>query len=187
MTEADYQAAADRLGVPIAAVKAVAEVESSGVSFWTINGEQKPPVRLEAHWFGKFTAYRFNDSPPQISSKKWTPALAATTHSGAWGQVEVAAGLDKEAAYKATSWGAFQIMGMHFDRLGYASAEDFANSQYTEQGQLDAFICFIHADPVLLDSLRRQDWQAFAGRYNGPGQVDYYAGRMAAAFERHSA
>ncbi|NQW50916.1 MAG: DUF3380 domain-containing protein [Rhodospirillales bacterium] len=34
-------------------------------------------------------------------------------------------------------------------------------------------------------ALRRRDWHAFAGRYNGPGQVDHYAGRIAQAYARH--
>jgi len=49
------KAIADRLGCDVAAVKAVCAVESSGAYFWTINGEKKPPVRLEAHLFSKHT------------------------------------------------------------------------------------------------------------------------------------
>ena len=78
-TEADYQAAATHLVAPVANVKAIADVESAGETFWTIDGQQLPAVRLEAHWFGKFTGYRFNTSRPDLSSTEWNPALAATT------------------------------------------------------------------------------------------------------------
>jgi len=44
-----YAAAAQRLGVGLAAVRAVAEVESSGEALWLIDGQLKPPIRLEAH------------------------------------------------------------------------------------------------------------------------------------------
>ena len=34
-SESDYQAAAQRLGAPVAHVKAIADVESAGETFWT--------------------------------------------------------------------------------------------------------------------------------------------------------
>ena len=37
-SEDDYEAAAARLGVPVAAIKAVAEVEAGGATHWTIAG-----------------------------------------------------------------------------------------------------------------------------------------------------
>ena len=75
-----------------------------------------PAVRLEAHWFGKFTGYRFNSQPPDLSSTEWIPALAATTRAGAWQQVRRPMALDKAAAEQATSWGAFQVMGFNWQR-----------------------------------------------------------------------
>ena len=180
----DYKSAAQRLGVEEAALRAVGAVESSGAAFWTIDGEQKPVIRLEAHWFGKLTGYRYNDSHPQISATKWTPSLAARTPAGAWRQFDEAAALDEGAAIQATSWGAFQLMGFHFKNLGYATPQAMRDDMMTEQGQLDAFVRFIEADPVLVDALMRKDWGAFAGRYNGPGQIGVYSGRMAAAYAR---
>ena len=180
----DYAQAADELGVEERAIKAVAAVESSGAGFWTIGGEKKPVIRLEAHWFGKLTKYAYNASHPQISCTAWTPALAARTPAAAWQQFDEAAALDEGAAIQATSWGAFQLMGFHYKNLGYASPQAMRADMDTEQGQLSAFVRFIKADPVLLDALRRQDWQSFAGRYNGPGQIDVYSGRMARAYEQ---
>lgn len=180
----DYAKAAEALGVDEATVKAVASVESSGAGFWTIDGNRLPVIRLEAHWFGKLTGYAYNDRHPQISCRAWTPALAARSPREAWQQFNEAAALDEGAAIQATSWGAFQIMGFHWKNLGYASPQDMRADMDTEQGQLDAFVRFVKADPVLVDALRRQDWEAFAGRYNGPGQVSVYAGRMADAYAR---
>ena len=74
-TETDYQSAAKRLSAPVAHVKAVAEVESAGETFWTIDGRQLVPVRFEAHWFGKQSGYRFNESHPDLScvagARRW--------------------------------------------------------------------------------------------------------------------
>lgn len=177
----DYQSAADRLGVDVAAVKAIAEVESSGQGFQ--NG--LPIIRLEAHWFGKLTGYRYNESHPHISCMAWTPSLAARNQGEAWQQFEGAAALDESAAIQATSWGAYQLMGFHWRTLGYASPQAMREAMGTDEGQLDAFVRFVKADPVLVDSLKRRDWEAFAGRYNGHGQIPLYASRMAAAYHKH--
>ncbi len=179
----DYASAAARLGVEERALKAVASVESSGAGFWTVDGVTRPVIRLEAHWFGKLTGYRFNAGHPQISSMAWNPALAAQSKAEAWRQFEEAAALDEGAAIQATSWGAFQIMGFHYKTLGYDSPQAMRADMDTEQGQLDAFVRFVLADRVLVDALERHDWQAFAGRYNGPGQIDAYGARLAAAYE----
>lgn len=183
----DYARAAAQLGVEEAAVEAVARVESSGSGFWTINGDRLPVIRLEAHWFGKLTGYRYNDTHPQISCRAWTPSLAARSPAGAWQQFDEAAALDQSAAIQATSWGAFQIMGFHWKALGYASPQAMRDDMESDAGQLNAFVRFIETDPVLLDALRRRDWYSFAGRYNGPGQIDVYANRMAQAYQQASA
>jgi hypothetical protein len=182
----NYRSAADEIGTSEAALKAVGSVESSGNAFWTIDGEKKPVIRLEAHWFGKLTKYAYNDTHPQISARQWTPSLAARTAAGAWQQFDEAASLDESAAIQSTSWGAFQLMGFHYKNLGYASPQAMRADMDTEQGQLNAFVRFIKADPVLVNALRTLDWDAFAGRYNGPGQVPVYAAKMRDAYERFS-
>lgn len=178
----DHQTAADRIGVEGAAVKAIAEVESSGHGF----RDGLPIIRLEAHWFGRLTGYRFNDSHPHISCRAWTPSLAARNQGEAWQQFDEAAALDESAAIQSTSWGAWQLMGFHWRTLGYDSPQAMREAMGTDAGQLDAFVRFVTVDPVLVDALRRHDWPAFAARYNGPGQVERYAGLMAAAYERNA-
>jgi len=70
----DYESAAARLGVSIQALAAVAAVESSGVSFWTIDGRQRPVIRLEAHWFGKLRAWcKITESKKRIGTRRITP------------------------------------------------------------------------------------------------------------------
>ncbi len=185
-TEADYQAAAQRLGAPVANVKAIADVESAGETFWTINGQQLPPVRLEAHWFGKLTGYRFNESHPDLSCVDWNPALAATTRAGAWAQVRAAEALYRTAAEQATSWGAFQVMGFNWVRDHYKTVDDLINAVQTEWGQLDAFARYIEADPALLEALRSGNWPVVETLYNGGGYSGVYAARLAAAAARHA-
>lgn len=182
----DYAKAAAELGVEERAIKAVAAVESSGAGFWVINGDRLPVIRLEAHWFGKLTKYVYNESHPQISCRAWTPALAARTPAEAWRQFDEAASLDEGAAIQATSWGAAQIMGFHWKALKYDSPQAFRAAMDTEQGQMEAFARFVEANPPIHDALKRHDWYAFALHYNGPGQVDVYSAKIAAAYERES-
>jgi peptidoglycan hydrolase-like protein with peptidoglycan-binding domain len=185
-TEADYQAAATRLVAPVANVKAIADVESAGETFWTIDGQQLPAVRLEAHWFGKFTGYRFNTSRPDLSSTEWNPALAASTRAGAWQQVRAALALDKAAAEQATSWGAFQVMGFNWQRLHYARVDEFVAAMSTASGQLEAFTRYIEADPALRASLAIGAWRDVENRYNGGGFKGAYAAKLEAASERYA-
>jgi hypothetical protein len=179
----DYQRAAVRLAVPVAHVMAVAAVESAGETMWILDGLPVPPVRFEAHWFGKLTNYRFNDDHPDLSCVSWTPSLAATTRAGAWSQLKRARELDRDAANEATSFGAFQILGVHWKRLGYDSIEAFVHdmSRNGDDGQMDAFVRFIEADPSLHESLRAGDWADVERRYNGGGQGGAYAVKLQAA------
>lgn len=186
-SEADYQAAATRLVVPVANIKAIADVESAGETFWTIDGQQLPAVRLEAHWFGKFTGYRFNTSRPDLSSSEWNPALAATTRAGAWQQVRAAMALDKAAAEQATSWGAFQVMGFNWRGLHYGSIDEFVTAMHTAAGQLEAFVRFIENDHALRASLAIGAWRDVENWYNGGGFNGVYAAKLEAAAERYAA
>ncbi len=84
-------------------------------------------------------------------------------------RLERAYALDQHAALKATSWGAFQILGENFSDAGHPSVESFVRamcSSVEEQG--DAFVAFIKADAVKLKALQQKDWATFARRYNGP-------------------
>jgi hypothetical protein len=181
-SEQDYQNAATKLGVPVPAVKAVAEVESSGVTHWP---DGRPPILFEAQWFGKLTGYRFNDTHPAISSREWNRALYIGGPAE-YRRLEEAMALAHDAALQSASWGAFQIMGFHCRTLGYPGVQAFVDAQQTAGGQLDAFVRFIGANPALRDALRRQDWRSFAAGYNGTGQVDAYAGKIAAAYVHYS-
>lgn len=180
---ADYQRASARLDVPAAHIMAMAAVESAGETFWVLDNRLVVPVRFEAHWFGKLTAYRFNAGHPDLSCVAWNPALAATTRAGAWDQVERARILDRDAADEATSWGAFQVMGFHWRALGYTSVRAFVDSMsaHGDDGQMDAFVNFVAADPALRASLAIGAWRDVENRYNGGGYGGAYAEKLAAA------
>lgn len=179
-TEQDYRLAAARLGVDVPAIKAVADVESNGVTHWA--GGQVP-ILFEAHWFSKLTGGRFDASHPGISSRAWNRALYIGGPAE-YGRLAEARALDEDAALQSASWGAFQIMGFHFRKLGFPSPQAFVSAMQTASGQLDAFVRFIESDVAIHGALKRHDWQDFAARYNGPGAVDIYAPKIGAAFQK---
>jgi aspartate aminotransferase len=63
----------------------------------------------------------------------------------------------------------FQVMGYHWQALGYASADDWlAAMQQSEREHLRAVVGFIELDPQLHKALKAGKWSEVARRYNGP-------------------
>lgn len=166
LTQADWQRAATSLGVSVAAIKAVAQVEAAGLGFMA---DGRPKILFEAHIFSDKTNGQFDRSNPNISSPRWNRELYEGG-AGEYPRLQQAMNLDRNAALQSASWGKFQIMGFNHKAAGYSSVEAFVQDMYTSEGkQLDAFVNFIKADPAMHSALKRLDWAGFAQRYNGEG------------------
>ncbi|QBQ72232.1 endolysin [Serratia phage Parlo] len=179
----DFQIAADALGVPVPAVKAVAEVEANGMGFLP---DGRPKILFERHIFRKRLIAKGIDVakvPTGICSEKPGGYLGGSDEHT---RLDQAAKFDRDAALESASWGAFQIMGYHWKTLGYPSLQAFINAMYKDDaGQLDAFIRFIKADPRLVKAMKTSDWATFARIYNGPDYAkNNYDSRLAAANKR---
>jgi hypothetical protein len=165
LKETDYEDAAKELGVEVAAIKAVSNVESLGSGF---QADGRPKILFEAAVFSRLTAHKYDKSHPNISSKTWNRKLYK---GGAeeYKRLAEAAKLDREAALRSASWGKFQIMGDNYRDLGYESAEAFVHAMCaSERNQLKAFVKFIRSKG-LKTALRDKNWAKFARLYNGPG------------------
>jgi hypothetical protein len=205
LTEADWDRAAEQLGVEKAAIKAVAEVETKGAAFLA-NGH--PPVLFEGHLFRRYTSKAFDVLYPTLSffipkkpgADAGAEAMATynarmkeirSYYQGGVNEVvnrlDVAAGLNADAAYRASSWGRFQILGNNYSEAGFNNVQDFVAAMFeSEQAQLDAFVNFVQSDKVMLKALQERDWATFARRYNGPDYERYkYDKQMKAAYEKH--
>ena len=184
----DFAKAASALGVPVAAIRAVTDVESKGSGFLP---DGRPVILFERH-----VMYRQMDKlgldakgleirfPTLVNSRPGGYKGGAAEHD----RLGVAATFNRQSALESCSWGLFQIMGFHWKLLGYASVQDFVNAMYRSEGdQLDAFVRFIKANPNLLRALKAQDWEAFAAGYNGPQyRTNQYHTKLAAAYARHA-
>ncbi|MCU1717422.1 N-acetylmuramidase family protein [Pseudomonas sp. 5P_3.1_Bac2] len=191
-----WQAAAQRLNVELAALKAVAEVESLGSGF-LLNG--LPKILFERHvMYQRLSLPRSPTEDAQVLHGKAErlaadyPQLVNRQSGGYQGglaehqRLALARQLDARCANEATSWGAFQIMGYHWQRLGYASVNAFVEAMAADsEQQLAAFIRFIETDAPLHSALREQDWPQFARRYNGPAYArNQYDSKLASAYQR---
>lgn len=193
LRQIDLVGAADTLGVELAAVMAVNEVESRGVGFHHGGARHNAPVILyERHIMRRRLQHHgINPAPHQ----RRHPDLVNATPGGYRGgprehdRLEAAAELHPEAAIESASWGLFQIMGFHWETLGYASAHAWREAMRASEGhQLEAFVRFIETSPAIHAALRRRDWRDFARRYNGPDfERNDYDTKLAAAYRRHAA
>lgn len=176
-TEGAIGAAAAKLACEIAAVRAVMQVESRGGFL----PDGRPRILFERHYFSRLTNRAFDHDHPDISAAK---AGGYSGGAAEYDRLNRAAKLDLKAAIRSASWGAFQVMGDHFKRLGYATPEAFADGMCaSEDKHLEAFVAFVKFNS-LDDELRRQDWAGFARGYNGPNyKINRYDEKMAAAYK----
>jgi hypothetical protein len=181
-----WRSLAKALDVEVAALRAVAAVESAGDGFLAPPSEL-PKVLFEGHAFHRLTQGRFDTSQPTLSYPKWTKKFYAPTAAGEWARLNEACTLDRPAALQSASWGAFQIMGFNYALCGLADVEAFVSRQKTGASeQLEIFARFISRQ-IFLVALRAHDWAAFAAAYNGPGYAaNQYDKKLAAAFEAYS-
>jgi hypothetical protein len=190
ITEDDFKNAARALRCDVAAIKAVAEVESSGNGFLS-DGRVK--ILFEGHHFCRYTHGKYVSTHPFICYPKWTRVYytrGKTSDIRGAGELERlyhAMALNRTAALLSASYGKFQIMGFNFAICGFVTVEDFYNAMQTSEGEhLNAFCNYIKGN-ALADELREHRWSDLARRYNGPeykkNQYDY---KLDMAYKKYS-
>jgi len=187
LKQKDLQQAAERLGVPLASILAVNQVESRGEGFLA-NG--RPVILFERHvMFARLQANGMTEAEADAQAAKYPALVNRLTGGYAGGTAEhqrlaQAKQIHTASALESASWGLFQIMGYHWERLGYLDAQHFADTMaLSEAAQLDAFVCFIETDPALHKALKARNWKAFAKLYNGPAYAkNLYDVKLARAY-----
>ena len=188
LSQNDINKVAKDLGVEPAAVKAVREVEAGGSGF---RGE-RPKILFEGHVFWK-QLKKHGIDPQQhrvgnedILYPRWTSAIKKYYRGDQYARLEKAKTINEDAALESASWGLFQIMGYHWEPLGYASAKAFVKLMNKNEGEhLKAFAQFLKANN-LVRFLKALDWAKFARGYNGPGfRQNKYDEKLAAAYRRN--
>jgi hypothetical protein len=163
-TDADIAVIATRLGASPAQLRAVAAVESSGGGFDTAG---RPKILFERHLFHRLTGGVYSPAPySQIAGGGYSDS--------SWDKLGAACAKDPDAALSACSWGKFQVLGLHWSKLSYASPWELADSMVTgEAAHYELFARYIETFG-LKPALRKvtadpASCRDFAAGYNGPG------------------
>ena len=172
ITEQGFKDSAKKIGCTLAAVKAVAEVESGGKGFLS-TGE--PVILFEPHVFWKRLKSRGVDPVKLIAMHtEYSDILYPVWGSKPYGKssqqharLQRAVAINSEAALESASWGKFQILGMNWKLCGYTGLQEFINAAYTSEDEhLDMFTEYV-INVGLDDELINLDWKGFARGYNG--------------------
>lgn len=184
LTEQDYQDAAEACGCNVAAIKAVAEVESRGEGF---DKRGRPVILFERHWFRKLTARRYDGTHPHLSHPYLKPRDNPSYKRDQWELMREAMALAESAAAQSASWGRFQIMGFNWRLCGCSSVDQFVERMGdSERQHLLMFVAFVIAKG-LNAALARHDWAAFAEGYNGSDyRANRYDEKLARAYEKYA-
>ena len=187
ITNDQIVAQAKLLGIEVAALKAVMEVECKGSGF---NTDGSPVILFERHKF-----YEGLQAINWITkSKEWSKLYPDLCNSspGAYGKfseqhnkLDRASKLNRDVALESCSWGLGQVMGYHWKALGYASLQSFIDAMYKDEAsQLDAMCQYIKVNN-LVSALKSKDWKAFARGYNGRNYaINKYDVKLANAYKK---
>lgn len=172
-----------RIGVEPEALRAFIDVESSGQGFDTETG--KIIIQFEPVWFRRHE--------PFAPSGAWS-MNKVERQAKEWAAFNDAWSINPDSAMKSTSIGMGQVMGFHFERLGYKTVgEMWDDAKRGEERQIHQMAEFINTDRKLWTAIRTKDWHTVALRYNGAkyqelaikwGRTPYNIS-MAEAYARH--
>jgi hypothetical protein len=143
--------------IELASVLAFIQTETGGQGFDPTTG--KITIQFEPVWFRKQAPY----APSGLWSLNGVERQAAE-----WKAFNDAFAKNANAAMEATSIGLGQIMGEHWQRLGYASVGAmWDDAKKGIDRQVWQIIRFIQTDAKLLAALKTKCWGIVAYIYNG--------------------
>ena len=189
LTAVQIENQAKLLGIETACLRAVIEVECKGSGF---NADGTPVILFERHVMRQRLIANNRDldlanmlkERPDLCSKS---TGAYGLYSAQHGRLNAAAQYHRKSALESASWGIGQVMGYHWEALGYPSLQAFINAMYKDEAeQLDAMCRYIKVNN-LINALKNKDWKAFAKGYNGQSYAkNSYDIKLASAYKKWS-
>jgi RHS repeat-associated protein len=164
-----YKAAAEKLGVSLALIRAFYKAEVGNTGYLP-DGRIK--ILFERHIFRKYTGDIYSKNYPDLSGAYKPGTYGGYAHQ--YTRLSEAVKLDPESAYKSISISGFQIMGFNFEMLGFKSATDMykAITDGNEDYHLTLFVRYITSKKGLIDAMKDNDYAKMAFLYNGPRYKD---------------
>lgn len=190
LTENDYTEVAQELGIEVAAIKAVVEIEA-GSRHEGFYAPGRPLVNFDLSMFRQFAKKnginlsRYTGSHKEVFNKP-DVARHGSRQAAQHARLEKAKDIDYSTAIQGTFWGMFQIGGFNWKLCGCESIEEFEQKMSTsEREQLKLFAQFIR-NTGMAKYLKQKNWSAFALRYNGKSYASRgYHTRMANAYRKY--
>ena len=190
LTDDDYKAVAEELGVEVAAIKAVVDIEA-GRNHQGFFAPGKPLINFDLTMFRQharrkgINLSRYSKSHSIVFSSP-DARKYGSTQSAQQERLKTARSIDDHTAVQGTFWGMFQIGGFNWQLSGAASREEFMEMMSrSEYDQLMLFANYIR-NTGLLKYLKNKNWAAFARIYNGPSYAARrYHTRLASAYLKH--
>ena len=140
LTELDYIECAQLLGVDVAIIKAVKDVESGNIGGFFKSGH--PTILFEGHVF--WNELKKRNKKPELFVKgnedilypKWTKKYYSS-EEGELSRLSKAMKIDRIAALSSASWGMFQLMGFNYKSCNCYDIDEFiaiGGDEYFERG-----------------------------------------------------
>jgi hypothetical protein len=170
-TATEIEKAASEFGLEPAALLAIAEIESAGQVFAKIDGRNEPLIRFEGHYFDRRLsgAAQERARAEGLASPNAGAVANPRAQAARWQMLERAASIDHQAAYESTSWGLGQVMGSHWQWLGFDDVDALVTEARSgAAGQARLMTRYLDK-AGLTSALNDHDWEAVGHGYNGPG------------------
>ena len=183
LTEEDFILVADELGIEVAAIKAVVEVEAgpSMKGFWAPG---IPVINFDATMFSRYKG-RVRD---KVDVSQETIPIGLKGYAlKEWTELINARKKNAIGALLGTFWGMFQIGGFNYKLCGCEDVNEFVRRiSCSELEQLQLFAAFI-SNTGMVEFLKKKDWSGFARRYNGPSYAKRgYHTKIAKAYNKYN-
>lgn len=175
---------ANEFNLEYASVMAFIDVESGGQAFDKATGK----IMIQ------FEPRIFRSKVPHANEGIWS-TNRVERQSQEWKAFNDAFKINPNAAMESTSIGLGQVMGFHYQRLGYKSVGDmWDDAKKGIERQIWQMAKFIATDNRLFRALKDKNWHLVATYYNGAGykQLAIKIGRepydisMQKAYLKHS-
>jgi len=181
---------ATQVSCPVNAIVATIAAESGGSGF---GSDGRMIIRFENHIFwdlwGQANPGQFNQFFAFDAVSGWKGHMFRSSADGQfqgfhgdqsseWRVLTIARALNDNAALQSISMGAPQIMGFHYQRLGYSSVQSmffqFARSANAQLVAMFDFVRGTNSSAPAMQALRNGDYLTFATIYNGTGNAPTY-------------
>lgn len=135
-------------------------------------------TRTEVHVFKRHLPKELHAKAGDLIERGVRGRTNVEVHAWSRSWLKLAAEIDREAAFKSCSYGAWQIMGFNFKTCGFASAQGLAET--FDRGidkQALGLRSFLEASPSIVQAMKRLDFAAVGVAYNGPGEGNRIDGK----------